>query len=43
MACYSYPLWSIWMYLPILHRLFFVILAGTVIYDFVSAGLVESG
>ena len=40
---YPYTLWSIWPQLPLLHKLYFLILAVVTIYDFVLAGRILKG
>ena len=37
MANQSYALWAIWIELPLMHKLFFLILTGVGIYSFFSA------
>jgi hypothetical protein len=40
MANQSYALWIIWSELPLLHRLFFLILTGVGVYSFFSAATI---
>jgi hypothetical protein len=40
MANQSYALWAIWIELPLLHKLFFLILTGVGVYSFFSAATI---